>query len=149
MVKYTIQRLVLAIVTAFVILTLTFFLIKQLPFQPSGGTQAQAIAWWEQQASYGNAYMFYELHPELGEPLAHFQFNAGKKNEYWEYFYGAPAYEQYFAWLRNVFQGKWGASQSIEIDMSSHFGLIILLWMYILIIHYSNNKQLFIHIVNA
>ena len=119
MVKYTIERLLLAIVTTLVILTLTFFLIKQLPFAPSGGTRAQAIAWWEQQVSYGNAYMFDKLQPQLGEPLAAYVFKEGQKDEYWEIFYGAPAYKQYFAWLVNILQGKWGASQSVEINVDA------------------------------
>ena len=42
MVKYTIKRMILAIFTTFIILSLTFVLIKMLPFPMPGATSEEA-----------------------------------------------------------------------------------------------------------
>ena len=58
MVKYTIERLLLAFVTAAIILTLTYFMMKQLPFQmPIGGDEVK-FAYFQKELNLGNVLRF-------------------------------------------------------------------------------------------
>ena len=58
MVKYTIQRILLAFVTAAIILTLTFLLMKQLPFYPAAGNDEAKAAFFADQVGIGNVLEF-------------------------------------------------------------------------------------------
>ena len=53
MVKYIIKRVLLALVTLFIILSLTFILIQLLPFEKPVGTSAHPILF-----QTGNAWLF-------------------------------------------------------------------------------------------
>ena len=57
MAKYTIKRIALAIFTTFIILSLTFVLVKMLPFpKPNGTTVAQKYAYYVIQEGLGYVY---------------------------------------------------------------------------------------------
>ena len=116
MLKYSIKRILLAFLTAFIILTLTFFLIKSLP--PQGvvsPTESVRLAFYEDQVNLG--YMVDEpaLNPKLGELLESFTTinEIGKPVKH--YFYQKPILDQYFTWLKNIFtKWDWGSSTVIE-----------------------------------
>ncbi len=114
MVKYIIKRLLLAIVTLFIILSLTFILIQLLPFEKPVGTSAQQIAYYSKQASLGYLVQTSELNPSLGTPLYTAQIS-----DVTYYFYKAPILGQYFSWLKNIFTAwDWGVSKSVEPNKS-------------------------------
>lgn len=120
MLKYSLKRIVLAFVTAFIILTLTFFLMKSLPprgvVSPNEGTR---YAFYVDQVNLGYFVDLEELNPKLGSPLESFQYD-GK----WHHFYVKPAIDQYFSWLGNIVtQWDWGRSTVIEPN-SSAIGII-------------------------
>ncbi|MBO4540939.1 MAG: hypothetical protein J5736_03095, partial [Bacilli bacterium] len=85
MVKYTIQRLILAFVTAVIILTLTYFLMKQLPFQmPVGGTEVQ-FAYFQKELSLGNVVRFTKETEGYGDLLIKLTSNTDRKTTYYYY----------------------------------------------------------------
>ena len=112
MLKYSIKRVLLAFITAFIILTLTFFLIKSLP--PTGvisPTESVRYAYYIEQVELGYVVDKSELHPELGNLLESFKELDGTTH----YFYIKPIFEQYTTWLKNIFtKWDWGRSTVIE-----------------------------------
>ena len=117
MIKYTIKRLILAFFTAFIILSLTFILMKLLPFQrPLGTVQAQ-YGYSMSQVSDGFVTVFEKETPGYGELLRSYQ-PAGSKQT--SYFYQTPVFIQYFSWLRNIVtQWNWGRSTFIEPNVGA------------------------------
>lgn len=127
MLKYSIKRIILALITAFIILTLTFFLIKSLPVHgivtPDEGAR---IAFYDKQISFGymvdkgkEIMVLITQHPEdpeyyiqiYGKEIAHIDNH---------FYYSTPIYEQYFAWLRNIVtQWDWGTSTVIQPGSSA------------------------------
>ena len=117
MLKYSIKRILLAFITAFIILTLTFFLIKSLP--PTGvvsPTESVRYAYYLDQVELGYVVDEAELHPELGKLLESFKELDGTMH----YFYVKPIFDQYLTWLRNIFtKWDWGRSTVIEPNSSA------------------------------
>ena len=112
MIKYTIKRLILAVFTAFIILSLTFILMKLLPFQRPLGTIGVQYGYYQTQVGDGFCVMFTKEMPQYGELLFRYQ-PSGSKTTY--YFYQTPIIDQYFSWLRNIFtQWNWGRSTFIK-----------------------------------
>jgi oligopeptide transport system permease protein len=112
MVKYTIERLLLAIVTTFIIMTVTFLLIKSLPFKmPNTSTVAEEFGYFEKQASLGYIVDLGQLNDSLGRLLWSYVDNAGVSH----YFYQRPILDQYCSWLNAIFtRWDWGTSSSIK-----------------------------------
>lgn len=116
MVKYTIERILLAFVTAFIILTLTFFLMKQLPFYPAAGTNEAKFAFFADQVNIGNVLEFALPQTKYGNLLWHFVDENGGNH----YFYLRPAAEQYAIWLKGIFtEFNWGKSLYIKPNVDS------------------------------
>ncbi len=112
MIKYVFKRMGLALITAFIILSLTFILIKLLPITKIPGQEAQLFAYWQEQVRLGYVVAFKGVeHPELGTPVwTHVKENVGTT-----YYYVAPIFDQYFNWLKNIItKWDWGVSQAIE-----------------------------------
>ena len=111
MVKYVLKRIGLALMTAFIILSLTFILIKLLPFQkPLGQTSAQ-FAYYEKQIDLGFVEKFTVKQFALGEPLWEYQPEGGKTTYY---YYQVPVLEQYAHWISNIVtKWDWGTSTYI------------------------------------
>ena len=110
MVKYIIKRVLLALVTLFIILSLTFILIQLLPFEKPVGTSAQQIQYYSKQATLGYLIQTSELNSQLGTPL--YTATIADSNVY---FYRAPILGQYFSWLKNIFTSwDWGYSKSVQ-----------------------------------
>lgn len=116
MVKYSIKRIILALVTAFIILTLTFFLVKSLPprgvFSPDENVR---YAFYVDQVDLGYCLDLTAENPSLGQYLE--SFTIGGETHY---FYTKPVIDQYFSWLGNIVtKWDWGRSTVIEPNSSA------------------------------
>lgn len=112
MVKYIIKRVTLALITLFIILSLTFILIQLLPFEKPVGPTAQQIQYYSKQATLGYLIKTNELNSKLGTPLY-----TATISDTTYYFYQAPVLGQYFSWLKNIFTAwDWGLSKSVEAN---------------------------------
>ncbi len=112
MIKYVLKRIGLAIMTAVIILSLTFILIKLLPINKPLGDEATRYAYWQEQVRLGYVVAYDGIqHPELGEIV----FKSFTSNGSTRYYYVAPIFEQYFNWLGNIIlRWDWGVSEAIE-----------------------------------
>ena len=115
MLKYSIKRIILAFITAFIILTLTFFLVKSLP--PTGvvsPTESVRLAFYLDQVELGYVVDEPTLRPDLGKLLEMFVEKDGSQTTY-HYFYTKPIIEQYGNWLKNIVtKWDWGRSTVLE-----------------------------------
>ena len=115
MLKYSIKRIILALITAFIILTLTFFLVKSLP--PTGVISPDEhvrFAFYSEQVDFGYAIDLPEKSAQLGTPLESFL-----RDGVWHHFYTKPIVDQYFSWLGNIVtKWDWGRSTVIEPNAS-------------------------------
>lgn len=111
MFKYTLKRIGLALVTAFIILSLTFILMRLIPFSKPSGFEGQLYAYYEEQVRLGFVVKFTSEQTNLGEYLwAH----ANGLNVT-EFYYVRPVMEQYGAWMKNIFtEWNWGTSTYIK-----------------------------------
>ena len=114
MLKYSIKRILLAFLTAFIILTITFFLVKMCPTLKVVSPDKNVIyAFYRQQVDLGYVVDKPEEHKELGELLT----NGGPitLNGVSHYFYQKPIIQQYGIWLKRIFtEFDWGDSTVIE-----------------------------------
>lgn len=114
--KYTVERIFLAIVTAFIILTITFFMMKQLPFYPGIGQDTAKYAYLSHQVALGNVLDFTTEQAYLGSYLWSYKDTAGVMH----FFYVRPAMDQYVIWLKGVFTSfSWGESLYISPNTDS------------------------------
>lgn len=119
MLKYSIKRIILAFITAFIILTLTFFLVKSLPFEKVRAiNDGQRYSFYVNQIKLGYVIDSPILRPDLAEfPLDEIHFTADHSDHY---FYSKPIIEQYASWLGNIVtKWDWGTSSSIEPNSSA------------------------------
>lgn len=114
--KYVLKRILLAFITAFIILSTTFILIKLLPFQrPIGGT-AQQIAYFDQQYNLGYVYRFDAERTNLGECLYQTPMENGRSF----YYYQVPVMTQYVKWLKNIItEWDWGYSKTYQPNVAA------------------------------
>lgn len=121
MIKYSLKRLGLAFITAFIILSLTFILINLLPVKQVVGKPNVVNAFYHDQVNLGFLLDFSEPQEGLGECIYKFLDQANV----WHYYYKRPVIDQYFAWINNIVtKWDWGRSTSIEINFSA-IGIII------------------------
>ena len=111
MLKYSIKRIILALVTAFIILTLTFFLIKSLPSKGVISPDSHVrYAFYVEQVDLGYCIDLPEPRADLGTPLETFV-----RDGVTHIFYKKPIVDQYFRWLGNIVtKWDWGRSEVIE-----------------------------------
>jgi len=114
--KYVLKRIGLAFLTTFIILSLTFILVKLLPFErPIGGTQQQ-IAYFDKQTHLGYVYRFEKEMPKYGQLL--YKSPAEKGRSF--YYYQVPVLEQYVNWLKNiVLHWDWGYSKTFQPNVAA------------------------------
>ncbi len=116
MFKYVLQRIGLALLTAFIILSLTYILIAALPAARTVGSDGQLFAFYKDQVTLGFAKEFAEATTGYGDLLWSFEDEAGISH----YFYKMPVMEQYFNWLRNIVtRWDWGRSTQIKLNASA------------------------------
>ena len=113
MLKYSIKRIILALITAFIILSLTFILVKSLGIADTtfGAKENVKHAFYLNQLNLGYVVRFDHEVSGYGPLLAKFEVDGVK-----EFYYARPILEQYFSWLKNIFTAwDWGESTSIEL----------------------------------
>ena len=117
MIKYTIKRLILAFFTAVIILSLTFILMKMLPFSKPIGDYNQCYAYYMNQVHQGFVQVFTAEQKGMGEYLWKYQ-PEGSKNTF--FFYQTPIMIQYFNWIKNIVtRWDWGTSTFIRINVKA------------------------------
>lgn len=109
--KYVLKRLGLAVITAFIILSLTFILVKLLPFTKPAGTANSMFNYYMGEVHKGFVFDFDTEQTKYGSELWHYLDSTG--THHW--FYEVPVMQQYFSWLRNIFT-KWDWGQSVVIS---------------------------------
>lgn len=115
-VKYTLQRIALLIVTTFIILTITFFLVKMLPDAAMSGTEAVQYSYCMNQVSLGYFVEFREEVTGYGAAILKYTSPDGV----FHVFYKRPAIQQYAAWLTGIFtKWNWGVSSAISPNSSA------------------------------
>ncbi len=118
--KYVIKRLLLAIVTTFIILSLTFILMKLLPFQKPLGTAGVQYGYYMNQVGQGFVMVFDTPQENLGGidgALWYYEIPGTKRVEY---FYQTPVMVQYFHWIKNIVtEWNWGTSTYIMPNVAA------------------------------
>lgn len=108
--KYVLKRMGLALVTAFIILSLSFILIKLLPADQPLGTDPQKYAYYQKEVSLGYVTDLMVENESYGTPL--WRYVEEDKTEH--IFYKTPVLKQYGSWLKNIVT-KWDWGQSTVI----------------------------------
>lgn len=113
--KYILKRVVLAMITLFIIMSLTFILIKLLPFQKPVGQMGEQFAYYQDQVRLGFVARYDHAVESLGKELFHYKFG-----DYDYYYYQVPVMQQYFSWLGNIFtRWDWGTSTFISPNVDA------------------------------
>ena len=115
--KYVAKRLILAVITAFIVLSLTFFLVKLIPFSKPVGKPDVQYSYYMSQLYQGFVVRFTEEQTSgYGKLL--FTYDTGElgpNGQVYYYFYQAPMMQQYGSWIRNIFtRWDWGVSTYIR-----------------------------------
>ena len=107
--KYVLKRIGLALLTTFIILSLTFILMKLLPFSKPVGNAETQFAFYMKQVADG--FVVDSRRPLKGYGEALFQYTEGTRKHF---FYETPVMTQYFSWLKNIVtKWDWGVSTYI------------------------------------
>lgn len=116
MTKYVIKRILLALFTTFIILSLTFILIKIMPFPMPMGSKIEAQnAYFLKQVELGYVLAFDSPQEQLGEYIFKYTTSGSLTNTQTTYYYVKPVLSQYFSWLANIFtKWDWGVSNKIQ-----------------------------------
>ena len=114
--KYVVKRIVLAFMTTFIILSMTFILIKLLPFERPIGGDTQQIAYFDKQYNLVYVYRFETEKTELGEYLYKSPTEHGRAY----YYYQVPVMNQYVKWLKNIVtEWDWGYSKTYQPNVAA------------------------------
>lgn len=109
-VKYTLKRIFLLLITTFIILSLTFVLVKLLPEGGMSGTDIERAAFCQNQVTLGNYVSSNVENASLGTFIFSYS-NAGITT----YYYRLPIIRQYFTWLTGIFtRWDWGQSTAVQ-----------------------------------
>ena len=114
MFKYVLKRLGLAVISIFLILSLTFILMKLLPFQkPLAITDGERFSFYNQQVHLGYVVDKRNQSEAFGELLWSYKDGLNIKHNY----YQAPVMDQYFAWLKGIVtEWNWGVSTAVQVN---------------------------------
>lgn len=115
MLKYVLKRLGLAFLTTFIIISLSFILIKMLPEERAIGGTDQRIAYWEKQISLGYILKFEREQTNLGKNI-----DICVQGSKTYYYYKAPVLKQYGSWVKNIVtKWEWGVSRKIDPNVKA------------------------------
>lgn len=115
MTKYVLKRIALAFMTAVIILSLTFILIKLLPFEQPIGLDPQKFAYYQDQVRLGFVQSFNKAQTNKGKLLWSYS-SSGQQY----YYYQVPVFQQFFNWLRNILtRWDWGTSVKIQANVAA------------------------------
>lgn len=113
--KYVLKRIGLALITSVIILSLTFLLMKLLPFSKPLGMDADKYAYYQNQVFLGYVYSFPSATEGYGELL--WSYKIGKVSYF---YYQVPPLEQYFKWVSNIVtKWDWGTSTYVQTNVSA------------------------------
>ncbi|MCQ3035468.1 MAG: ABC transporter permease [Bacilli bacterium] len=136
MLKYSLKRILLAFLTAFIILTLTFFLVKSLNGESVQSTsEGIKYGFYDKQVNLN--YMYHKVipyqylssadefinpFPEFGDPVnlsdivnGQFDFYDESRTHWLDVYYNVPIVDQYFSWIKNIVtKWDWGTSTVIQ-----------------------------------
>ncbi|HPY79885.1 MAG TPA: ABC transporter permease [Bacilli bacterium] len=114
--KYVLQRLLLAFITAFIILSLTYILVAALPIIGTFGKASSMFAYYQDQVRLGYALDFPVEQTGYGTRLWYYVDSTGIAH----YWYKRPILELYFNWLKNIItKWDWGRSTQIKLNASA------------------------------
>lgn len=115
--KYVLKRIGLAFITVFIILSLTYILVKLLPFERPLGDDSKQIAYFDKQYQLGYVYRFdRNMDDVYGEALYKSPVDKGKSN----YYYMVPVLEQYVHWVKNIVtKWDWGVSKTFMPNVAA------------------------------
>lgn len=113
MTKYVLKRIGLALVTCFIILSITFILVKCLGTDKPVGQESQVIAFYNKQVSLG--YFFDSATVLSYQPeYSYTDASTGVVHN----FYSQPIMQQYVSWLTNVVtKWDWGVSTKYMVNV--------------------------------
>lgn len=115
MFKYVLKRVGLALLTAFIILSLTFITINLLPFEKPIGREQDQFPVYEKQVQLGFVERYSFNYAEKGEPL--WVYKNGKLTYY---YYQTPLFKKYFNWIGNIVtKWDWGTSTHISPNVNA------------------------------
>ena len=115
--KYVLKRMCLALMTSFIILSLSYLLIKCLPFERAIGMADDQYAYYETQVRDGFVVRFDNPRSDYGELLFMYQIPGSKTTVY---YYEKPIMAQYGQWLENIItEWDWGVSSHIKMGVSA------------------------------
>ena len=110
--KYVLKRIGLAFLTSFIIITITFLLMKLLPYSRPVGTIEQQRSFYQHEIFLGFVQVFDEEQPQLGELLFNYKGEA--------FYYQTPIFTQYFRWIGNIVtRWDWGKSAVISPNVDA------------------------------
>ena len=108
MLSYILKRIGLALLTCVIIVTMSFLLIKMLPYEKPLGEDQKRYAVYQKEIALG-----YILSSPL-ELEGYREVDRIETNGRMEYFYEVPILDQYFKWVGNiVLHWDWGVSNQI------------------------------------
>lgn len=109
---YIVERVLLAFITGFIIISLCFILVKLMPENLPVGNKEAVMSYYDKQVSLG--YYMVVDHPIEGMTAIY----TNKIDTGTNYYYVLPIMQQYGNWLRNVFtKWDWGTSVAIQQNM--------------------------------
>ena len=115
--RYVLKRIGLAFLSTFIILTLTFILMKMLPIERIPGTKEDGYKFFTGQVNLGYVLEFINPQEGYGDPL--FIYKADGSN-ITRYFYKAPILQQYWSWIKGIFtEWNWGTSTDVHLNISA------------------------------
>lgn len=118
MLKYILKRIGLAFVTIIIILSLSFVLMKLLPFEKPVGTSDARASYYATQIHLGYLVEFTEPTSGYGDAIDMITNYKGET----VYYYQVPIMEQYFTWAKNIItEWEWGTSSAIGMNLNATF----------------------------
>lgn len=106
-VKYVIQRVLFILLTAFIILSLTYILLQLIPLTP-GGTDIERWTFWEKQVELG---YYVRITDVIEAETTGYDVSVSVAGRI-TYYRAQPIMVRYFSWLAAVAKGDWGVSSS-------------------------------------
>lgn len=108
--RYILKRILLMFVTTFIILSLTFLLMKLIPFEYPAGTAEQRLPFYNNQVRLG--YMYLVTNPASPADVT---VTIGSSVFRFSHY---PVMTQYFSWIRGIFtEWNWGLSTRIRLNV--------------------------------
>ena len=115
--KYVVKRIALALITTFVVISLTFILIKSLDPEKKSGNSSEKITFYSNEVRLG--YMYVENEPLEGVEYIDSATDPIDSSVRY-YYYKVPAMQQYFNWLKNIVtEWNWGTSRVLQPNVDA------------------------------